>query len=459
MPACICPLSEAARDAPNLPALIDKDISLTFSELDSLANDFAARLYQLGIRHSHRISLIHPPDWRLIPLFFAIWRLGAIACPLNTRLPPSQIASCLSRLSPHLHITNLDSFFGGAGGAPSSPSLTCSALRKSPGLSRDSAASTNLAFSIYHLAFLLFTSGSTAAPKIAALSHSNLLANAHAAVPALDLKPGDRWLLSLPLYHVGGIGIVLRCVIARAAIILDPRNPSVTHLSYVPAQLYKSWPVYKNLRCLLLGGAPIGSYPDSLPVYATYGLTEMGSIVTATFKPHGSELYLGHPLAGREIRIASDGEILVKGECLFQGYWENGSLHLPLHSDGWFATRDLGRLEKEGLIVIGRKDWQFISGGENIQPEEIEQELLKLPQIEEAVVVPLDDPEFGKRPCAVVRLNDPSYDLTQMQRDLSANLPKYKIPIALVPLDEFPKASLKTDRKKIFQLVDKKDFI
>ncbi len=441
MPDRLCPLTEAALDAPHLPAIIAKDLTLSFSELDRYASSLSLHLHKLGIRPLDRISIFHASDWRLIALFFAAWRLGAIVCPLNLRLPPAQIAASISRLSPSLHLDKFDD----------------------PSFSRARGASppTHLALSPYPLALLLFTSGTTGTPKIAALSLSNLLANAEGAIAALDLRPKDKWLLSLPLYHVGGIGIAIRCILARAAIVFDERDPGITHLSYVPAQLYKAWPVYRNLRCLLLGGAPIAAYPESLPVYATYGLTEMGSIVAARFKPRWqyNELYLGQPLKKREIGIAPDGEILVKGECLFQGYWENGKLHAPFDSEGWFATGDIGRVsEKEGIAVIGRKDWQFISGGENIQPEEIEQELLKLPQIEEAVIIPLNDPQFGKRPGAIVKLNDPDYGLKQLQTDLSAALPKYKIPISLLKLDEFPKNGLKVDRKKIFELAIQKDF-
>ncbi|MDE3047603.1 MAG: AMP-binding protein, partial [Verrucomicrobiota bacterium] len=126
---------------------------------------------------------------------------------------------------------------------------------------------------------LLQTSGSTAEPKIAILSMQNLIANAESAVAALNLKAGDQWKLSLPLYHVGGIGILIRCILARATVVIDD-SPHITHLSYVPTQLYRSTPIYPKLRCLLLGGAPIGSYPPHLPVHTTYGLTEMASMVT-----------------------------------------------------------------------------------------------------------------------------------------------------------------------------------
>lgn len=390
-------LKEAARDAPHEIAVISKEEELSFSELDKLADEI-----EIEAEAGEIVPFFAPPSAEAIATFFAVWRKGAALCPLNLRLPKMQRENQIQKLK--------------------------------------GRCSTHL---------LLFTSGSTGAPKIAALSMRNLTASAAGATHALDLKPGDRWLLSLPLFHVGGIGILFRCLMARAALVIGD-HPDITHLSFVPTQLYRATPVYPKLRCLLLGGAPVGNFPESLPVYATYGLTEMSSLVLARRAlPFSS---LGYPLAGREMKLAPDGEILVRGECLFQGYWEEGKLNLPI-KDGWFATGDLGKREKEGFAITGRKDWMFISGGENIQPEEIERELIALPEIAEAVIVPIDDPEFGKRPAAAVKLNDPSFPLEKLQRALAEKLPKYKIPVSLFALDEIPKIGLKTDRKQIFELI------
>lgn len=425
------PLKEAARDAPSQLAVETKELRLSFSELDRQADLYAAELNRLKVGFGDRIALFHPSDWRIVALLFAVWRVGASLCSLNLRLPLSGIEACLKRLAPSLYLTSLSLPFE-ANVAPQPRSSL------SPSL-------------------LLFTSGSTGNPKIAVLSRSNLLENAQGALSALDLCSNDRWLVTLPLFHVGGIGIALRCVLARAALLWDAADP--THLSYVPTQLHRGRPVSKHLRCLLLGGAPLPHFSSDLPIYPTYGLTEMGSIVCAQARGFWKEdaLYLGAPLPGRQLQMAPDGEIHLRGECLFQGYWEENQIRAASGADGWFATGDIGRFcEKRGLAILGRKDWQFISGGENIQPEEIEKHLLALAEIEEAVVVALPDPEFGKRPAAAIRARDPDFNLERMQTQLSAHLPKYKIPIALFHFDELPKIGLKIDRKKIFELIFKR---
>lgn len=380
-----CPLKAAALDAPHKIAYLSQDRRFTFSELDAEADRLASTLPS----NTH-IPILNPH----IAHFFAAWRRGSSLCPLNTRLPPLQIEECKKRVE----------------GSSSS-------------------------------AVLLFTSGSTSTPKIASLSLSNLVASAEGAIPLLGLKPGDQWLLSLPLFHVGGIGIMMRCILARATI-TTTETPDLTHLSYVPTQLYRATPLHKKLKCLLLGGAPISNIPERLPIFASYGLTEMGSLVAAKYRPANE--YLGHPLPNREVQVAEDGEILVKGSCLFQGYYRDGKITPP---GVWFATGDLGKwCPSKGLAIEGRKDWQFISGGENIQPEEIERAISLMPEVQEVVVIPKNDPEFGKRPVAVIH---GKATLEQIRTFLIDKLPKYKIPIGTIYVDEMPKTGLKVDRKKL----------
>jgi o-succinylbenzoate---CoA ligase len=416
----LCPLKDAARLAPS-NLVFDK---ATFQELDLLADKMADILEKSGIRPGDRVAFSHRSCFEAAALFFAVWRIGASICPLPLRIPESQIESHLLRLDARCFI---DSF-------PISPLIRKTIFSPLP-----------------FPAALIFTSGSTSLPKIAVLSLCNLISNARPLTKWLALSDKDRWLLNLPLYHVGGIGILLRSTLAKASITLDENDPEITHVSAVPTQLYRKTPIYKNLRCLLIGGAPISSYPERLPCCLSYGLTEMGSLVAARFNSRN----LGFPLPERELRIAPDGEIFVRGGCLFQGYWENGRISKPFDEEGWFATGDLGRMSEDGLSILGRVDWMFISGGENIQPEEIEQALLALPDIFEAAVVPIDDPEFGKRPAAVLRAAGLMLNPAYLKAALLEHLPKFKIPIRFIYVDELPKNGLKINRKEISQIAKK----
>lgn len=272
-------------------------------------------------------------------------------------------------------------------------------------------------------AIAVFTSGSTGAPKAAVVSHGALRVSARGVVAWAGLRTGDRWLLDLPVAHVGGLGVVLRCAEAGATLAVpDPGEWTAdaiarlrpTHASLVSTQLRRllaSGADLSSLRAILLGGSAM---PDDLlaeavarglPVSPSYGLTEMGSTVTAVSLPADLDALAtsGSPLAGRKIRVR-EGQIEVGGATLFYGFLREGTVVSAAGLDGWYATGDLGRIDARGrLVVSGRAGLRFVSGGENVQPEAIERALLALDGVAEALVVPVPSAEYGQRPIAWVR--------------------------------------------------------
>jgi len=225
-----------------------------------------------------------------------------------------------------------------------------------------------------------------------------------------------------------------------------------------------------------LGGASItaallsDAVRKRMPVYLTYGLTEMASQVATggAAQPLAPQV-----LPHREMSIADNGEILVRGETLFAGYVENGSIACPLDSQGWFHTGDLGSIDHDGaLTVTGRKDNMFISGGENIQPEQIEAALTAIDGIRDALVVPVEDREYGHRPVAFVRcdenisLSDPQsimseserfrFDYVSLSNELSRTLPRFMIPVAIYPWPhDYEASGIKADRQFFRELAEK----
>jgi O-succinylbenzoic acid--CoA ligase len=151
------------------------------------------------------------------------------------------------------------------------------------------------------------------------------------------------------------------------------------------------------------------------------------------------------------MKIAADGEILVRGKTLFMGYLEDGQITSAIDSDGWFHSGDIGYFDDNGsLFVVGRKDNMFISGGENIHPEEIEAALMEIDEVTDAVVVPVKNPEFGYRPVAFVR--------TEPQREITADdlpgLPSFKIPIKFYDWPrKYETGGIKLDRRHFHKLV------
>jgi O-succinylbenzoic acid--CoA ligase len=185
---------------------------------------------------------------------------------------------------------------------------------------------------------------------------------------------------------------------------------------------------------------------------ASYGSTEMSSQATATRpgEPPAALHTAGRPLAFRELALAADGEIMVRGRTLFRGYFEGGEVRPSRDAQGWFHTGDLGRLDADGrLIVVGRRDSMFISGGENIHPEEIEREILGFPGMLEAIVVPVPDPEFGARPAAFLRTADGALpDVAAVDRFLRGALPGFKVPRRYLPWPNLGEG-VKPDRRAL----------
>jgi len=263
-----------------------------------------------------------------------------------------------------------------------------------------------------NLATIIFTSGSTGNPKAVVHQHSQHLASAQGLLEQFHFTESDTWLLSLPLYHVSGLAIIYRWLQAGACLKIGAGNllqdiSGVTHASLVPTQLKRLLDSEQLLTIshVLLGGSHI---PHTLSQQAAnlgietwlgYGMTEAASTVTA--KPVDETSTAGCVLPGRALKIA-DKTIYVSGDTLAVGYYCQGALHPLTGEDGWFNTRDLGQWHGDELVIIGRADNLFISGGENIHCEEIEAVLNQHPDIELAMVIPVADPEFGARPIAAI---------------------------------------------------------
>jgi O-succinylbenzoic acid--CoA ligase len=317
---------------------------------------------------------------------------------------------------------------------------------------------------------VVFTSGSTGGPKAALHSLGNHYYSALGSNENIPLGPGDRWLAPLPFYHVGGLGVLFRCLLSGATIALpgagEPIGEAVdrlgaTHASLVATQLrrlLREDSVPGTLRAVLLGG---GAMPESLlddaveaglPVHTSYGMTETSSQVTTT--PSGASRETlrtsGRALPHRELRISDSGEILVRGRTLFLGYLDGDGLRDPTDEAGWFHTGDLGHLDGAGYLTVrGRLDNMFVSGGENVQPEEIEAALKRLPGVEESVVVPVPDTEFGHRPVAFVRVGGETR-VEEISRRLEP-LPRFMVPVAFHPWPEAD-SGMKPDRARLERL-------
>ncbi len=421
-----CPLRAAAVHAGDQPALDAGSRILSFRDLDEWVEGTAARIRASGLTIGSRAALWMENDWRMVVLLLAALRAGVVACPLSTRLPS---------VESEIDLLKADVLISDRRGIPSDQFL---ARSETVGDVRHSSA--------LH-ATVVFTSGSSGSPKAALHSYGNHIFSADGSNRNISVRPGDRWLLSLPLYHVGGIAIIFRCLLGRGTIVLRPGLPlrqavsEATHLSLVSTQLLRlvrSDVRVPGLKAVLLGGGAMPrrlidmAVERGLPIHTSYGLTEMASQVTTT-GPNATRDELGTSgriLSHRELTIDSDGQILVRGKTRFIGYVDGPIVSEPFLEGGWYGTGDVGRFTNAGLLeVLGRIDNMFVSGGENVTPEEIERALVAVGGVERVIVVDVEDDEFGRRPVAFIDSGDSALEPPALRAALAHVLPRYKIPV------------------------------
>lgn len=432
-----CPFSTHVRKTPKKGALIDENIVWTYEDCEKLIVGISQALKEEGVKEGDPIAFLPTKTFETPLLFFALFRIGAIACPVNTYHPLNVLPQTLDALGAPFFLYPSTLL------VPKVKQITLPFSK----IVREGKVGRQAFLNKKDRATYLSTSGTTATPKIACHSLGNHYYSALGSNAYMPINEGDLYALSLPLYHIAGIALLFRTFLAGQTVSLSQEAPGVTHLSLIPTQLRRllqkeTLPQYKHI---LLGGAsiPLSLYQEGikrgLPIRPTYGMTEMSSQVCTLWET--SSFSMGHPLTYREIKIAKDGEILVKGKTLFQGYLKGDhTLELPLDKEGFFATHDLGSYSKKvGLNVHGRKDRLFISGGENIQPEEIEKLLKSIEGITDAQVIPTPDEEFGFRPMAYIQ-SEKIFEEEKLKDYLGSFLPKFKVPVKLVISNEIAPA-------------------
>jgi O-succinylbenzoic acid--CoA ligase len=478
-------LSRRAAAHPARPALITPGATWDFATLSQRANDMAAHLAARGLRPGDRLAILAANSADYVALIHAAPRCGAVLVPLNTRLSPAELAFQVADSSATLLIADAQ-HIGLAAHIPAPALGTLSLAELHAGPSSFILHPSSFILDAPHS--IIYTSGTTGAPKGAMLSYGNHWWSATASALNLGLHAGDRWLAVLPLFHVGGLSILLRGAIYGIPVVLHERfDPAavnaaidaqgVTIISVVAATLQRMLdargdaPYPPHFRCALLGGGPA---PRPLlercaalgvPVVQTYGLTESAS-QAVTLAPEDALRKLGsagQPLLPVGLRIDVDGraaapgevgEILLSGPTITSGYIGQPVATAIAIRDGWLHTGDLGHRDAEGyLYVADRRSDLIISGGENIYPAEVEAALLAHPAVAEAGVVGLPDPQWGQTPAAAIVLRSPAAE-AEILAFLRERLAAYKLPRRIIVRTELPRtASGKLQRRLLREIM------
>lgn len=464
-----CPLHTAAARWPDQIALIDRRERVTFAELDRRSDGASEQLRANGIRTRDRVAILSSNGVDAVIGLFGLLRIGAIVCPLPTRYPKPALEYVVSRLQPQRVLLSSDI-------GPTTIGSTAVLSLHDIGTSRLATVEQAMPVSLDAPATVILTSGSMGEPKLVVHSLRQHLAASSASNERVPLSPGDRWLWSLPWYHVGGLAILLRCVTAGATIVVaEPsadlglaiRESGATHVSAVSTQLKRivqsTSATMPSLRALLCGGSelPVPLVREAIgrgfPIYLSYGLTEFGSqVCTATPDQVGARSeQCGRPLSHCQVRIEQNGELLIRGDSCCLGYLESNKITRPVLVNGWFHTGDTGSINDDSSVTVtGRLDNRFVSAGVNVVPEEIERVLLSLLGIERALVVPVADPEHLSRPVAFVS-EESGWSEDRLRTALRDLLPAIKIPVRLFAWPADWPADKKPSRPVFRELAEK----
>jgi O-succinylbenzoic acid--CoA ligase len=480
-------LSRAAM-TPDAPAIEGEDSTWTFAHLARRARRGAAHIVTSVTPAAAPVAMLLPGDARFVAWLAALSLAGRAALPLNARLTTAELAQQLTDAHADLLLgENGDSRLAEL--AERLPGLTIIAAPRFEDLPDANGRLPGEEAADDALLVVLFTSGTSGRTKGACLSWSNFAASALAAADPLGPAIAERWLACMPLFHVGGLSIVVRSVLFGGPIRLHSRfdaalvsealdEGDIAGISLVPTMLARlldhrgSRPAPVGLEALLLGGA--AASPELLararfagyPVCPTYGLTEATSQVATARpqRPGAARPAPMLPLPGVVVRIVVEGgdaaagepgEIVVGGPTVMQGYLDDPAATALALRDGWLHTGDIGFLDDTGgLHVLDRRDDLIVSGGENVYPAEVEAVLVGHPAVAEAGVAGVPDADLGTRVVAWIVANDAAtVDSRALAEFCRTRLAGFKLPREFRFVSALPRtAAGKLQRRRLADL-------
>ena len=498
-------LSKRAELNPGLEALVDDAAAqrFTFAELDERANRAAHMLTGLGLTERDRVAVLLPNGHQFVETFYGAARAGLVVVPLNERLVANELSFMLrdsgatvlvfdgehdtvvadlrdrggtDEATPVVHWVRV-----GANGPPWA--LDFDALVQE-------APADPVAVDVNgdHPLFIMYTSGTTGLPKGALHTHDSVQWSVLTVLASVDVRFRDRYLISMPLFHVGALNPMVCCIYRGATIVMlrhfDAkriwavfRDEQVTITLAVAAMLNFMLPTYRpelreslRLRWIMSGAAPV---PPSLiesyarlgfEVHQVYGLTETCG-PACVISPDEALSHIGSTgkaFFHTDVRIVDQqgadagpgvpGEVLVRGRHIMAGYWNRPEATAETITDGWLHTGDIAVRDADGFIYIqDRIKDMIISGGENVYPAEIEDVLLTHPGIADVAVLGVPSAKWGESPVAVVVRSDPGLDEAAVLAHCSGKLARFKLPKRAVFTDVIPRTSTGKALKRLLR--------
>ncbi len=509
-------LEERAAERPEQPYLLWKDHQLSYGQLRDVADAVGRRLLSLGLVPGDRVAIHLPNCAEFVHVFFGAMRAGLVAVPMNSQLKERELKYILQNSEARACISVwplVNMVRNVRGELPALKTIvisgTCPVPRDAwaqelgegllpyddflPGPGFVPAPPAPLDASAE--AAIIYTSGTTGNPKGVVLTHHNYGTNLRQLIRAADIKPEDRFLCVLPLFHVNAQVVTLLAPLgAGASVVLLEKFSPVEFLEAIHKYQVTTFSAVPTIYAILNNRLDLGKYdlshlrfcicgaaPMPVEVFETfekkfkarivegYGLSE-GTCASSVNPVDGVRKVgsIGVPLEGQEMRIVDDhgvpvapgvtGEIVVRGENVMKGYFKDPAASEAALREGWLHTGDLGHVDSDGYFwIAGRKKEMIIRGGENIYPKEIEDVLYAHPRVAEAAVVGLPDPVWGEEVGAFIVLREKT-KLTHQHllsdeviSFLKERLADYKLPRKVFFRDNLPRTATGKVQKHVLK--------
>ncbi|UXY23107.1 o-succinylbenzoate--CoA ligase [Streptomyces cynarae] len=471
-----------ARKTPHRTALIHGDRSVTYAELYERTTRLAHTLRARGVRRGDRIAYLGPNHPAYLETLFAAGTLGAVFVPLNIRLAGPEIAYQLadSGAKALVYAPSLAALVAGLPGSTDVRAYVEVGAEYEELLAGASDEPIDQPVPLDDTCIIMYTSGTTGRPKGAMLTHGNLVWNAFNVLVDHDLIADERALVSAPLFHTAGLNMLTLPVLLKGGtcVLVESFDPEatfdlierhrITFMFGVPTMFdqvarHPRWDRadLSSLRILTCGGSPvptplIAKYQErGLTFLQGYGMTEAapGTLFLDAEHAVGKAGSAGVPHFFSDVRVVrpdlapvdvgETGEVVVRGPHVMPGYWGLPEETAAVFADGWFRSGDAARVDEDGYVyIVDRIKDMIISGGENIYPAEIEDQLLAHPDVVECAVIGVPDEKWGEVPRAVVVPREgATLDPDEVIASLSGRLAKYKIPKSVVVADALPRTA------------------
>lgn len=480
-------LSHAADSTPDKvfatrPGLSD----VTYAQLFAGAQQIAQKLLSSGLQPGDRVAVQVEKTLEAVQLYLGTVLAGGIFLPLNTAYTGAEVNYFLSDATPRVLVCDPTRH---AELAPLADTATVFTLDKNgAGSLTDDLPPLDPAFQPVtrdadDLAAILYTSGTTGRSKGAMLSHKNLASNSESLRDLWRFTADDVLIHALPIFHTHGLFVATNVsLLAGGSVVFLPKfdaqaildaMPAATALMGVPTFYTRllddprlTLEQAKNMRLFISGSAPLlvdthekWEQRTGHRILERYGMTETNMSTSNPYDGERRAGTVGFPLPGVELRIMDDGAevaqgdigvIEVRGDNVFQGYWQMPEKTAEeLHPNGWFITGDLATRDADGYVtIVGRAKDLIITGGFNVYPKELESLIDDIPGVLESAVIGVPHKDFGEAVVAVVVPETPDLTLDQIEAITTTQLAKFKQPKQIILLPELPRNTMGKVQKK-----------